>query len=210
MQLEASELSIVERFRESHHAVARMFASGMTPSMIRQRTGYSQRRLTLLWGDPSFQELIAHYAQRVQEVWEEKLDTFLDLGMSNMIRAESQIAEHLDKSEDTGELLPVSTLDRISQGRADRFGYSKHTIHHHEHDFATALDKAIARSGKGEAMKVIEGRAEPTPPGAASLPAPQQVEAATTRESAPSAGAPRPPSLAQALRPEPVLRRRVA
>ena len=177
---ESNELSVIERFRESHHAVARMFASGMTPSMIRQRTGYSFRRLTLLSADPTFQQLIAHYARQVDEAWNANLDTYLDLGMGNMIRAESQIAEHLDRSEDTGELLPLGALDRISQGRADRFGYSKHNVIEHKHDFATMLDRAIARSGKAEAVKLIEGQAieVSTPP---PLPAPQELVATPTR-----------------------------
>ena len=204
---ELRELSIVERFRESHHAVAKMFASGMPPDQIRQRTGYSTRRLTLLFGDPSFQELIAVYAQRVDERWNANLDTFLDLGMGNMIRAEAQIAEHLDKSEDTGELLPLGALDRISQGRADRFGYSKHAIVEHKHDFAAMLDKAIARSGKAEVMKQIEGRATEVPPKVSTLPAPPEVqpEPSPVRKASGIAG---PRSFAAIL--EPVKRRRVA
>ena len=199
-------LSVIERFRESHHAVAKMFASGMPPDQIRQRTGYSIRRLTLLFGDPSFQELIAVYAQRVDERWNANLDTFLDLGMGNMIRAEAQIAEHLDKSEDTGELLPLGALDRISQGRADRFGYSKHAIVEHKHDFAAMLDKAIARSGKGEAMKQIEGRATEVSP-MPTLPAPLEVqpEPSYVRSKSGIAG---PRSFASVL--EPVKRRKVA
>src|SRR5208282_4607503 len=87
---------------------------------------------------------------------------YLDLGMSNMIASERMIAERLDAAEEK-DAVPISlpVLDKISQGRADRFGYSKHTVHHHEHDFATALDRAIARSGKAEVIKQIEGRAEP-------------------------------------------------
>jgi len=175
--IELGHLSIIDQFSLSHHSVARMYAVGMADHAIRERTGYSTRRLGLLLGSPSFQELIAHYRQKVDDKWNATVDAYLDLGVSNMIRAEAQIAEHLDKCEDTGELLPVNALDKISQGRADRFGYSKHSVHHHEHDFATALDRAIARSGKGEAMKTIEGKAEVTqPPSSPPLPAPQGTD----------------------------------
>ncbi len=170
------ELSVIERFRESHHAVARMFASGMTPSMIRQKTGYSQRRLSLLWGDPSFQELIAVYAKRIGEVWDATVDAYVDLGVANMLRAEMQLAEHLDHSEDTGELLPIGALDRISQGRADRFGYSKHVAHDHKHDFASMLDKAIERSTKvieGQALQVLPTSVQSVPQGAEVARSPQ-------------------------------------
>ena len=156
----SSELTVIERFRDNHHAVAKMFASGMTPSMIRQRTGISTRRLTLLWNDPSFQELIAVYSQRIEEKWNANVDTYLDLGMSNMILSEALIAERIDDSMDPGaEPIPLPMLDRISQGRADRFGYSKHSTIEHKHDFASVLDRAIERSGKAKEVKLIEGAA---------------------------------------------------
>lgn len=181
------EKSLIQKYRDSHHAVAKMVAIGATPSFIRQHTGYSTRRLSLLAADPTFQELVRFYSQRVEEKFEENLDTYLDLGMANMIRAEAQIAEHLDKSEEEGgELLPVAALDRISQGRADRFGYSKHNIVEHKHDFAAMLDKAVERSNKA---KVIEGTiigapspgerpagsSAPLPPTATEDPKPQAV-----------------------------------
>jgi hypothetical protein len=195
---EVRELNVWERFRESHHALARMIAAGMTTALITQRTGYSRRRITILLGDPSFNELIAVYSKRIEEKWDENVDAYLDLGMGNMIRAESQIAEHLDKSEDTGELLPVGVLDRISQGRADRFGYSKHTVLHHNHDFASALDRAIARSGK--APPQIEAQAEPAALNQPLLPPPPE------RVKAP----PLPPARSFSAVLNPIKRRRVA
>ena len=145
----SKELSITELFRESHHAVARMLAIGMSLSMIRQRTGRSARSISLLLADPSFQELIAIYSERVDEKWEEVTDRYLDLGISNMIRAESLIADKLEADDE----VPITVLDKISQGRADRFGYSKNSTLRVEHDFASALDKAISRSDKA---RVIE------------------------------------------------------
>jgi hypothetical protein len=146
-------VNIVAQYRESHHRIAQLVAAGCTPSMIRSQTGVNNRRLELLCADPTFQELIAGYTKRVVMKIELAQDAYLDTAVSNMLRAEQQIADHLDQSEESGELLPVNTLDKISQGRADRFGYSKHTKVEHTHDFASMLDKAIARSGKA---KVIE------------------------------------------------------
>jgi|SRR5579872_759921 len=153
---------IVAQFRESHHAVARMLAAGMTPSMIRQRTGRSQRSLSLLMADPTFQELIAYYTKRIEDKWEENMDSYLDLGMSNMIRAEAQIAERLEAAEENDEPIPLMTLDRISQGRADRFGYGKNQRIDVNVNFADKLDRAIERS------KTIEAQVSPS-----ALPAPR-------------------------------------
>ena len=159
----SKELSITELFRESHHAVARMLAIGMSLSMIRQRTGRSARSISLLLADPSFQELIAIYSERVDEKWEEVTDRYLDLGISNMIRAESLIADKLEADDE----VPITVLDKISQGRADRFGYSKNSTLRVEHDFASALDKAISRSDKARVIEHQppqgEGQAEQPP-----------------------------------------------
>ena len=163
------QLSIIEQYKESHHAVAKMFACGMVPAMIRRQTGYSMRRLTLLWSDPTFQELIAHYRARVEEKWEQNVDAYTDLAVGNMIAAERQISDKLAEADDLGETLPTRELIAIASDRADRFGYSKHTVHHHEHDFAAALDRAIARSGKAEPKQIEEQAlevhpAQPMPP----------------------------------------------
>ncbi len=155
---EIRKLSLIEQFRAQHHAIARMFAAGMTKSMIHQRTGISFRRLTLYEADPSFQELIMQKAQESETFAD--VDAWHDSAMSNMILAEAQIAEHLERAEEHGELLPVGILDRISQGRADRFGYSKHSNVTVRHDFAAELDRAIERSGKAGELKLIEGRVE--------------------------------------------------
>ncbi len=153
---------IVAQYREHHHRIAQMVAAGCTPNMIRVQTGVSTHRLTLYLSDPSFIELIAGYAKRQTVKIELAADSYHETALANMLRAEQQIADHLDASEETGELLPISQLDRISQGRADRFGYSKHSVVKHEHDFAAALDKAIARSGKVIEHQPNEARQAPT------------------------------------------------
>lgn len=148
------ELTLMEQYRESHHAIAMMFAADMTPSMIRQKTGRSLRRLNLLYNDPSFQELISVYRKRMVEKWDAAMDAYTDLGVSNMLRSESLIGDRLN--DDNADEIPLLTLSKISEGRADRFGYSKHSIHHHDHSFADLLDRAISRSN---GVKQIEGQA---------------------------------------------------
>lgn len=175
-----TELSLIEQYRESHHAVAKMIAAGMTDSMIRQRTGITMRRLQLLKADPTFMNhLVAHYVQVIEEKWTTNADAYLDLGLGNMIRAEALIADRLDDDPDA---ISIATLNNISQHRADRFGYSKHSRVDVNIDFASSLDRAIARSS---GAKVIEAQAEPaTQP--IPLPEPREAPAAV-----------RPPSVAR-------------
>lgn len=182
MNSQVEELKpLIERFREHHHAIASMVAAGLTPAMIRRQTGISLHRLTLYMADPTFNELIAQKAKVVAEKFDENIDQYLDLGMGNMIRSEALIAERLNEDEP----IPLLTLDRISQGRADRFGYSKHSTMRVEHDFATMLDKAIARSGKGE-LKQIEAQAEPAVLNQPALPPPPERAKAPHRPQPPA------------------------
>ena len=182
MNSQVEELKpLIERFREHHHAIASMVAAGLTPAMIRRQTGISIHRLSLYMADPTFNELIAQKAKVVAEKFDENIDQYLDLGMGNMIRSEALIAERLNEDEP----IPLLTLDRISQGRADRFGYSKHSTMRVEHDFATMLDKAIARSGKGE-LKQIEAQAEPAVLNQPALPPPPERAKAPHRPQPPA------------------------
>ena len=158
-QLETKELSVIDRGRESHHAVARMVAAGMSWGMIRRNTGYTYRRLAILANSPSFQELVGVYSKRYGEKFDEAVDAYTDASIGNMLRSELTVTDHFEAAEAAGELIPIMVANRISQDRADRFGYSKHVKHEHTHDFAALLDRAIERSGKREALLQLEGEA---------------------------------------------------
>lgn len=209
--LTVEKIDIVQRYRQSHHAVAQMFAMGCTAGFIRQHTGRSQRSLTLLWNDPAFQELIAQYRLRTEEKLTVAQDTFADLAVSNMLRGEQMIADQFDKAEEEEREISLLTLDRIVQGRADRFGYGKHQTVQHNHDFAALLDRAIDRSGKR--AEVIDVEATPSPPGLSpGQVAPLHLGAPVAQTSGPAPSAPQPkpkPSFIGVLSKD-LRRRRVA
>lgn len=173
-----AETGIVALYRETHHRIAQMFAMGMTPSMIRQQTGISQRRLLLYWNDPTFQDLIAKYSAQQEEKLKLAADALTDAAVGNMLLAEGMITDRLHAAlEDGAEPIPLATLNKLFESRADRFGYGKHATIKHEHDFATALDRAIERSGKKDVVKQLELRAEEAAPPTNALPLPGPVEA---------------------------------
>ena len=197
----------IDQYRESHHTVARLVAIGATHEHIRRQTGVTFRRISLFVGDPSFTELVAHYRERIDESWNKNVDQFLDLGMGNMIRAEAMIQDKLDDADEKGESVPLLTLNRLSQDRADRFGYPKTSQVEHKHDFAALLDRAIERSGKAREVKVIEAIAvevsgDPIRRPGPSLPSGSEVAVAPQRPSPPAR-----PSIAAILTTK---RRRVA
>ena len=148
---------LLARIRDPHHRVARMFAMGMRVHEVRDRTGYSYQRLATLRGDPSFKELVAQYRNDVHESFKENVDDYHELLVSNMLKAETQLAEKLEIAEEEGEFLPVRDLIAISRDAADRTGYGKRQTNLNVNvDFAAQLEKAIARS-----CKVIEGSVGP-------------------------------------------------
>lgn len=152
------------RFRESHHAIARWFAQGLTISKVADNTGYSRRRLHILLADPTFQELVASYHADLDAEVRKDLDIYRDLSTKNMIRAELVVQDHLDDEENPPSL---TMANKISQDRADRLGYGKNSTIKHEHTFADALDRAIERSARAKVInhipKQIEAQPDPVP-----------------------------------------------
>lgn len=197
----------LDQYRERHHAVARLIAIGATHDHIRRQTGITFKRISILLNDPSFKELVALYRDDVEKIWNRNVDQYLDLGMSNMIQTEAMIQDQLEEADEAGEKLPLLTLNRLSQDRADRFGYPKTSQVEHKHDFAALLDRAIERSGKAGAVKVIEAIAVEVSGGGEAPPSPS-LPSEPERMTSPKANAPPArPSIASILTTK---RRRVA
>ncbi len=143
-------VSRVARFRESHHRVARLIASGMRREEVVANSGYSSQRILTLSSDPAFQNLVAQYRAKVDEAFISGIDSYYEFATSNMLKAERMIADKLDSAEDDdGPVIPMRELIAISRDAADRFGYGKHQTNTNVNvDFAKELEKAISRTGK--------------------------------------------------------------
>jgi hypothetical protein len=129
------------------------------------------------------------------EVGEEQIQEFGDLAIANLLKAERMLGDKIDAAEDADEFLPTRDLLGIIADRADRFGYSKHSQVTVKHDFANALERAVLRSGKGEAMKQIEGKAVEVPslpnaPGLAAQPHPALAQSEAHPQLPPLTGHP--------------------
>lgn len=166
---------VIAQYRDTHHRIAQMFAMGMTPGMIRQQTGISQRRLNLYWNDPTFQELIKKYSASAEEKLALANDVITEYSTSTMILMAAALNDRAQEVvAGEGDPMPTPQMLKIFESLADRFGYGKHQTIKHEHDFATALDRAIERSGKAHEVKMIDAKAEPVilPTVAPALPGP--------------------------------------
>lgn len=141
----------VQRFRDSHHRVARLFAMGLRPGEVAERSGYGNVRISTLYADPAFQELIASYRESVNEAWKESVDEYYDTVVSNRITSARLIADKLEAVEPDD--ISFRELVSIHADSADRTGYGKRTQINVQVDFASRLDEAIKRSNQA---KVIE------------------------------------------------------
>ena len=93
----------------------------------------------------------------MDEAFVENVDEFFSAATSeHALLAERMISDTLAEADASGELPSLRTLDAISQGRADRFGYPKKTHNLNVNlDLADQLEKAIARSKKGPTLNSV-------------------------------------------------------
>lgn len=156
-------------FRDAHHRLARLISSGIKDYEVLRITGYSAGRLAVLKADPAFQELISQYREKITGAFVNSQDEFYEASTSNMLRAERMIEEHLDRADETDELVPIKTLLAITSDRADRFGYpkKKEINNNYNIDFAKRIERVMARSGRGA---VIDAKANPPGPSASIVP----------------------------------------
>lgn len=141
------ENGIVQKLRSHHHRIARLDAQGCKDPDITEICAISHQRLYTLRASPAYQELVSQYRNQVNEAFAQAQDEFARASMSNMMRAELQIEDHLDEAEQAGELVPLKTLLAITADRADRFGYPKGTIVG-KVNMGNQLEAAMRRSGR--------------------------------------------------------------
>lgn len=144
----------LKALRDSHHAIARLFASGLKLAEIAEQTGYGISRLSILRHDPAMAELIARYRDAEDQSWRNQRDEVHATIHRVMAKAYRQVEEHLDEADESGEKLPLKTLIAVAADGADRVGYVKRTVNINANvDFAKKLEEAIRRT------KTIEGKA---------------------------------------------------
>lgn len=148
--------TIIQRFRDPHHRVARLVAAGLRNGEIAERSGMSYNRVSALRGSPAFEELVAKYRGKVNEAFEREQDEYAKLATGNMLKAERMISEKLEEHDENGTLPPVRELIAISRDAADRFGYGKRQTNLNVNaDFAAMLEAARGRSTKAKDITPI-------------------------------------------------------
>lgn len=106
----------IVRLRERHHALARLLASGMADGEAAIIAGYTVSRVSILRGDPAFQELLDFYRSQVSERYFDMHDKLADLGEA----AVDEIARRVDEAP---EEITTAGLLEIGKFAADRSGH---------------------------------------------------------------------------------------
>lgn len=108
--------SHIQRLTDRHHALARCIATGMSAEEAGLCTAYTPSRISILKGDPAFEELVAFYrgdkGAQVQDLGEKLL---------SITRDAADVMQ--SRLEDTPEAFTVGELTDLLKTGADRTGF---------------------------------------------------------------------------------------
>lgn len=107
--------SALKRISDRHHSLARCLASGMSEAQACVVTGYTAGRISILKGDPAFEELISFYR-------DDKAGAVLDLQDRMTSLALDATAEIQDRLELNPDSFEIDSLTDIVKLTADRTG----------------------------------------------------------------------------------------
>lgn len=154
-----TDLSTPKQFRDTHHRVARLIASGLRLTEVADRTGFSYGRITMLAKSPAMKELVAMYREKVIEAYIEAEEEYITDATRIRRKAMRHIEEHLDAADEAEELIPLKLALAVASDMADRTGFGKSSTKVNINaDFAKALERAYAAQ-----VRVIESRGLPPP-----------------------------------------------
>lgn len=156
---EKRNVPAVQRFRDPHHRLARLLASGLRPAEAATQVGYSLARIYILQADPSFQDLVAAYRKDVHDAYVSGEEERFRMATEVNLKALRHLNEHFDKADEEGELVAIGRALSVFADTSDRVGLSKKSTNLNINvDFAAKLEGAIARSAKS---RLVEGRSPP-------------------------------------------------
>lgn len=107
----------ISKIRDSHHALARVLATGSGEGEASLVTGYSPSRISILKADPQFQELLEFYRGQAIDVVADFRARMADMGMD-------ALAELRDRLEESPDDFSPGLLKEIVRDMADRTGHA--------------------------------------------------------------------------------------
>jgi hypothetical protein len=155
------QVTKIKKLRDSHHALARALATGMSNIEAGRITGFDNGYISILKSDPAFQELLAFYEKHdsVQQADLRERMTLIALDVSQEIR---------DRLHNEPETFGINELRQLLTNLADRVGYGPSSTVHATVDVTEnlsysdqkALADALREIERRAAEQVIEHRSE--------------------------------------------------
>ncbi len=133
----------LKNLRHSHHALAKLLATGVKPGEASIITGISPSRISVLQADPSFADLLSHYAGMEKEGWDRNR---ADMRERLRVIGFDALETLHERLEDTPEAFDNKTLLAIVEASADRTGHGKSSTVHHDHGLSEETLRAIRES----------------------------------------------------------------
>lgn len=104
------------KLRFQHHYLARLIAQGEPDTRCALCTGYSPSRISILKGDPAFQELISYYKTQVEEV-------YIDVHQRLAAMSLNSLEELQDRLDTEPEKFSIRELKELVEMGMDRTGH---------------------------------------------------------------------------------------
>ncbi len=120
LELGVKAPNLVKRLTDRHHALARNLAAGMKVGEAAAICGYDISRVSILQGDPTFQELLVFYRENVDAKYAQLHETLAGLSVDAAI-------ELRERLENAPEDLTPGQLIEITKMAADRTGHGPST-----------------------------------------------------------------------------------
>lgn len=140
----------IAKIRDSHHALARVLASGQTEAEASIVTGYSASRISILKADPQFQELLEFYRRSTVDIVADYRQRMVNLGLDAM----QELEDRLDESP---EQFSPALLKDIVKDMADRTGHAPNKGSPININIDAGLTERIKSArARVEAMRTIE------------------------------------------------------
>lgn len=145
----------LKRLSERHHALARCLASGMSEGDAAITCGYVLSRVSILKGDPAFEELLAFYRQDVQGKYLDMHGVLAGLSLDAAMELRERLEADAQADEKT---ISVGQLVELTKLGADRTGFGPQSSQINVNvDLASRLEAARKRVEQRRLVTPEEG-----------------------------------------------------
>lgn len=107
----------IKQLRHTHHRAAQLLAIGVDENIVAKLCNYSVSRISVLKSDPAFSQLLAYYAENVEEKWGDFVSTAAGLSMDML----QELQRRLDE---TPEAISTQAIIESVKLLADRTGHA--------------------------------------------------------------------------------------